>query len=166
MNLFWSWAVRILTFIMIGLSMFTSYAARPDFLTQTICVLVLYLIEVDNFEASRKRKLFRFLVFGLAVSIAYDVVYILVNKNKGAKGEDDGNQENQLIWIQTIVLYVLIGFKAVSSFVFLKVSFDFYTIFYVKETENPITKQVFNIYDSQPQPQGENGERFWTLHQL
>lgn len=74
------------------LNAFACYA-RPDFLTQMVCVLALYFLTVEGIDQS----LFRMLPVAILVSIIYDVLYLFYIQTLADEGKDaDGGREHQI----------------------------------------------------------------------
>lgn len=67
----WQVLTKILLYVLFILNAFACFA-RPDFLTQMVCVLALYFLNTDNLDQS----IFRLLPLAVLLSFIYDIIYL------------------------------------------------------------------------------------------
>jgi|TARA_B110000285_G_C15092128_1_gene599699 hypothetical protein len=97
--------------------------ARPDFLTQLVCVLALFFLS-DSETISRDK--FRRLPIILLISIIYDVVYLLFIQDLAGEGiRQDGGREAVVKKFALHVTWVAMFYKIPFFFVLWKVSYNY-----------------------------------------
>ena len=97
--------------------------ARPDFLTQLVCVIaLLFLSEAENIN----RDKFRLLPLLLLLSIIYDFVWLFfIQDLKGEGQREHGGIENSVKKFSLHVTYIEFIYKIPFFFVLWKVSYNY-----------------------------------------
>ena len=113
----WAKCTYILTLIFAVQVMLASLA-RADSLNVTVCTLALYLLTNTQ---DVKKKHFRMLVFFLAFSFLYDILWQFFHD--GAEGQLEGNSAIISFgkWMQLIMVF----YKVILLVVYWKASIDF-----------------------------------------
>ena len=112
------------------LSMLSQYA-RKDFIVITACCLAFYMME---FPDAVSRRTFRGIVGLFAVSLVYDVAWILINRDM--EEDDSGGVEQNIIAFSMTVTYISFAFRIVFMLILHKASLDFITIVKGKSTDD------------------------------
>ena len=118
----WNSLLKILIGIMTIMNIMACYA-RPDFLTQLVCVVsLLFLSESENIN----RDKFRILPLLLLLSIIYDFVWLFfIQDLKGEGQREHGGIENSVKKFSLHVTYIEFIYKVPFFFVLWKVSYNY-----------------------------------------
>ena len=77
----WNVLTKMLVYALFVFNSFACYA-RPDFLTQMVCVVSLYFLNSEVISQS----MFRMLPLAILVSFIYDIVYLFYLQNLAREG--------------------------------------------------------------------------------
>lgn len=118
----WLPCVKVLIGIMVILNIMACYA-RPDFITQIVCVLsILFLSESDHIS----RDKFRLLPFLLLLSIVYDFIWLIFIQDLVKDGQrEHGGLESPVKVFAIHVTWIAWIFKFPFFFVLWKVSYNY-----------------------------------------
>lgn len=92
--------------VQIVLAMLTQFQ-RKDFITITVCALAIYYL---SFPESVRRVQFRMLVLLIFVSMAQDVLWLMVNRDT-EDDEDDGGVERSVKSFSRKMSYISLGWR-------------------------------------------------------
>ena len=73
-------------YIYTGLTIFVLFF-RPDFINLTVCIVAFYMLSNTD---RIKRVTFRMLVFGIFLSLLYDIFFFILNQQGGDQAYDGG----------------------------------------------------------------------------
>lgn len=118
----WLGFTKVLMMILFVLNAFACYA-RPDFLTQIVCVLsVFYLTANENVNKTK----FRVLPIAILISFIYDLIYLIFIQNLAQQGARvEGGMENGVKNFALKLSIITFFFKPVVFFVLWKVSYNY-----------------------------------------
>ena len=120
----WLKCTKGLMLILFFFNAFAGYA-RPDFLTQIVCVLAVYMLqENDNIDRTK----FRLLPIALFISIIYDIVFLIFLQNIAIEAyRVEGGMEASVKMFALYLSYITLAFKPFVFLILWKVSFNYLT---------------------------------------
>ena len=100
---------------------------KADFVNLTACIVAIYLL---SFADAMKEKYWRYLVFGIIMTLVYDLYWFWEKYSEydGDADEEDGGMEGKIRRFSLTMACISFFYKIVMCFVYWKASIDYAAI--------------------------------------